>query len=282
MSCSKEELAKLKETARRLRLTMIDVMAWSGGAHIGGSLSIAELLTILYFKYLHIRPEEPDWPGRDRFILSKGHAAAGYIPCLALRGFFPMDALKSFNHFGSPFAMHPDSNKIAGCDASAGSLGHGLSMAVGMGLGARCQKQPWKTVCLLGDGECCEGSVWEAAMALAHFKLGNVITIVDRNRLMIDGFTKDVMNNEPFADKWRAFGLDVFEVDGHDFEALSGALDAAWAAGGESGVGKPALILANTVKGKGVDFMENNVVWHYGSGDSDLCEKAKASIGSGE
>jgi transketolase len=267
------ERQELKNIAKKLRLTMIDVMAWSGGAHIGGSLSIAEILTILYFKYLNVRPEEPCWEDRDRFVLSKGHAAAGFIPVLAMKGFFPEEELKTFNHFGSPFAMHPDSNKVVGCDVSAGSLGHGLSMAVGLGLGARYLKKDYKVVCLLGDGECCEGSVWEAAMALNHFKLGNVITIVDRNRLMIDGFTEDVMALEPFADKWRAFGFEVIEVDGHDFDQLSIALDRAW------GVkDRPVLILANTVKGKGVDFMENNVVWHYASADSALCEKAKASI----
>ena len=172
--------------------------------------------------------------------------------------------------------MHPDSNKVLGCDASAGSLGHGLSMAVGMGLGARYLKKNFKTVCLLGDGECCEGSVWEAAMALSHFKLGSVIPIVDRNRLMIDGSTEDVMSLEPFADKWRAFGFDAIEVDGHSFAELAEALDRAWAA-----TDKPVMIIANTVKGKGVDFMENNVKWHYGSGDSELCEKAKASIRKG-
>jgi transketolase len=236
-------------------------------------LSIADILAILYFKYLTVKPAEPQWPGRDRFILSKGHAAAGFIPVLAKKGYFPEEELKSFNHFGSPFAMHPDSNKVIGCDVSAGSLGHGLSIAVGLGLGARYLKQRWKTVCLLGDGECCEGSVWEAAMSLAHYKLGNVITIVDRNRLMIDGKTEEVMSLEPFADKWRAFGLEVIEVNGHDFTELAAALDRAWAA-----VDKPVLILANTVKGKGVDFMENNVVWHYGSADSELAAKAKASI----
>jgi len=252
---------------------MVDVMAWSGGSHIGGSLSIAEILTILYFRYLKIKTSDPTWPDRDRFVLSKGHAASGFIPVLAKRGFFPEEELKSFNHFGSPFAMHPDSNKVLGCDASAGSLGHGLSMAVGMGLGARYQKKDFKTICLMGDGECCEGSVWEAAMALNHYKLVNVIVIIDRNRLMIDGPTEQIMNLEPFADKWRAFGFEVIEIDGHNFTELSEALDRGWAA-----ADKPVLVLANTVKGKGVDFMENNVKWHYGSGDSDLCEKAKASI----
>ena len=273
MALSTQERQKLQDIARELRLTVIDVMAWSGGAHVGGSLSIIDILTILYFKYLDVHPADPQWDERDRFVLSKGHAAAGLIPVLAKRGFFPEETLKTFNHFGSPFAMHPDSNKVIGCDASAGSLGHGLSMAVGMALGARQRKMPWKTVCLMGDGECCEGSIWEAAMSAPHFKLGNLIGIVDRNRFMIDGETEDVMPLEPFADKWRAFGWDVVEVDGHDFDQLDEALARAWAA-----TDVPVLILANTIKGKGVDFMENNVVYHYASADSELCARAKASI----
>ena len=273
MALSPQEKQRLKDIARELCLTVIDVMAWSGGAHVGGSLSIIDILTILYFKYLDVNPADPQWDERDRFILSKGHAAAGLIPVLAKRGFFPEETLKTFNHFGSPFAMHPDSNKVIGCDASAGSLGHGLSMAVGMALGARQRKMPWKTVCLMGDGECCEGSVWEAAMSAPHFKLGNLIGIVDRNRFMIDGETEDVMPLEPFADKWRAFGWEVVEVDGHDFDQLDEALAKAWAA-----TDVPVLILANTIKGKGVDFMENNVVYHYASADSELCARAKASI----
>ena len=273
MALSTQERQKLQDIARELRLTVIDVMAWSGGAHVGGSLSIIDILTILYFKYLDVNPADPQWDERDRFILSKGHAAAGLIPVLAKRGFFPEETLKTFNHFGSPFAMHPDSNKVIGCDASAGSLGHGLSMAVGMALGARQRKMPWKTVCLMGDGECCEGSIWEAAMSAPHFKLGNLIGIVDRNRFMIDGETEDVMPLEPFADKWRAFGWEVVEVDGHDFDQLDEALAKAWAA-----TDVPVLILAHTIKGKGVDFMENNVVYHYASADSELCARAKASI----
>ncbi|HIR07910.1 MAG TPA: transketolase [Candidatus Pullichristensenella stercoripullorum] len=273
MALSPQEKQRLKDIARELRLTVIDVMAWSGGAHVGGSLSIIDILTILYFKYLDVHPADPQWDERDRFVLSKGHAAAGLIPVLAKRGFFPEETLKTFNHFGSPFAMHPDSNKVIGCDASAGSLGHGLSMAVGMALGARQRKMPWKTVCLMGDGECCEGSVWEAAMSAPHFKLGNLIGIVDRNRFMIDGETEDVMPLEPFADKWRAFGWEVVEVDGHDFDQLDEALAKAWAA-----TEVPVLILAHTIKGKGVDFMENNVVYHYASADSELCARAKASI----
>lgn len=276
MALNAEEKRKLEELAKELRLTIVDVMSWSGGAHIGGSLSIVEILTLLYFKYLNIDPKNPKMEDRDRFILSKGHAAAGYIPVLAKRGFFDPESLKTFNHFGSPFAMHPDCNKIVGCDASAGSLGHGLSMAVGLGLGAKQLKKSWKTVCLMGDGECCEGSVWEAAMSAAHFKLDNVIGIVDRNKLMIDGPTEKVMALEPFADKWKAFGWDVIEADGNNLDAMDSALEKAWNA-----KGKPTLILADTIKGKGVDFMENNVVYHYASGDSEVCRKAKESIMKG-
>lgn len=273
MALTAQEKQKLRDIARELRLTVIDVMAWSGGSHVGGSLSCMDILTILYFKYLNVDPSNPKWEDRDRFILSKGHAAAGYIPVLAKRGFFPEETLKTFNHFGSPFAMHPDCNKVVGCDASAGSLGHGLSMAVGLGLGAKQLKKPFKTVCLMGDGECDEGSVWEAAMSASSMKVDNVIGIVDRNRLMIDGRTEDVMRLEPFADKWRSFGWNVLEVDGHDFDQLDGALSQAWNA-----KDVPVLILANTIKGKGVDFMENNVVYHYAAGDSEVCARAKASI----
>ena len=169
--------------------------------------------------------------------------------------------------------MHPDCNKVVGCDASAGSLGHGLPIAFGMGLGFRYQNRANKVVCLMGDGECCEGSIWEAAMAISHYKLTNVIPIVDRNKLMIDGTTEQVMALEPFADKWRAFGFEVVEIDGHDFDDIARGLDIAWSA-----AEKPVMILANTVKGKGVDFMENQLAYHYAAGDSVMCEKAKASI----
>ena len=276
MALAAEKRAELEDLARDLRLSMVDVMTWSGGAHIGGSLSIADILTILYFKHLKIRPDQPDWEDRDRFILSKGHAAAGLIPTLAKRGYFDQELLKTFNHFGSPFAMHPDCNKVIGCDASAGSLGHGLSLGVGMALGARYQKKDFRTVVLLGDGECCEGSIWEAAMSAAHFKLDNLIAIVDRNRLMIDGFTEDVMALEPLADKWRSFGWEVLDIDGHDMEALDQALTTAWSASE-----KPVVILAQTVNGKGVDFMEDSVLFHYASGDSEMAERAKASIRKG-
>ena len=228
--------------------------------------------TMLYLKSLNIDHRNPKWEDRDRFVLSKGHAAAGFIPALAMKGYFPEDELQSFNHFKSPFAMHPDTNKVIGCDASAGSLGHGLPMALGMGLGARYQKKGFKTVCLMGDGECCEGSVWEAAMAISNFKLTNVIPIVDRNHFMIDGDTEDVMALEPFADKWKAFGFEVLQINGNDIAQVDDALSRAWK------MTVPTMILADTVKGKGVDFMEGNVKWHYAAADSELCQKSKDSI----
>lgn len=275
MAIDTNKLHELKQTAKDLRLTVIDVMKWSGGAHVGGSLSCMDILTALYFNYLKVDPKNPQWEERDRFILSKGHAAAGYIPVLAKKGYFPEEELKSFNHFGSPFAMHPDKNKVVGCDASAGSLGHGLPIGFGMGLGFKFQKKDNKVVVLTGDGELQEGSNWEAFMAISHYNLTNVITIVDRNRCQIDGPTEKVMALEPLNDKLVAFGFDVIEIDGNDMQQVCDALDKAWAKkAGE----KPALILANTIKGKGVDFMENQVPYHYCSGDTEVCEKAKASI----
>ena len=276
MPLSPDEIRSLQAKAKELRSLMIDVTVWSGGAHIGGSLSAADLLTALYYKYLRIRPEEPDWADRDRFVLSKGHGGVGLASVLADRGYFSKELLRQFNHFKSPFGMHLDSLKVPGVDASTGSLGHGLSMAVGMAMGARFQGKSWLTYCLLGDGECDEGSVWEAAMAAHHHKVDNLITFVDRNRLMIDGPTEDVMALEPLADKWRAFGWSVREIDGHDYAQIGEAIEAA-----QQAKGTPLVIIANTVKGKGVDFMENKVQWHYGSVDSDLAAKAKASIEGG-
>ena len=202
MPLSAEEIRKLDAKSRQLRCDMVDVTVWAGGAHIGGALSMADVLTALYYHYLNVRPDEPDWPDRDRFVLSKGHGGVGLAPVLADKGYFDKELLKEFNHFKSPFGMHLDGNKVKGVDASTGSLGHGLSMALGMALGARFQKQAWRTYCMLGDGECDEGSVWEAAMAAAHFKADTLTAFVDRNQMMIDGRTEDVMSLEPLADKW--------------------------------------------------------------------------------
>lgn len=273
MPLTNKELKALHEKARKLRKDMIETTVWAGGAHLGGALSIADVMTILYFKYARIDPKRPQWEDRDRVIVSKGHAGVGVAAVLAEAGFFKKELLKEFNHFKSPFGMHLDSLKVPGLDASTGSLGHGLSQGVGMAWGARHQGKEWKTFVILGDGECNEGSVWEAAMSAAQFKLTNLITFVDRNGLMMDGTTEQVMGLEPFNRKWEAFGFIVKEVDGHDYQQLSEALEFAL-----SQKEAPVVIVARTVKGKGIDFIENDVKWHYGSMDSALAAKAVASV----
>ena len=198
----------------------------------------------------------------------------GYAVVLAHKGYFDPELLRTFNHSGSAFGMHLDGNKVTGVDASTGSLGHGLSVAVGLALGAKIQGKSWRTYCIVGDGECNEGSIWEAAMAASHYGLDNLMAFVDRNHLMIDGPTEDVMALEPFEDKWRAFGWSVQTVDGHDLAALSQAIETS-----QTHEENPTMIICNTVKGKGVDFMENEAGWHYGGLDSNLIARAKASIG---
>ena len=273
MAISEQDIKALEEIAKNTRKDIVNVTEWAGGAHIGGALSMVEILVILYHRYMNIDPADPDKPDRDRFILSKGHGGVGFAPVLARKGFFDFDLLKTFNQFKSPFGMHLDANKVKGVDVSTGSLGHGLPMAVGLALGARLRKESWKTYCLLGDGECNEGSVWEAAMAAAQFHVTNMITIVDRNRLMIDGRTEQVMGLEPFPDKWKAFGFIVKNIDGHSFAQLDEAISFA-----HHQDQAPVVIIANTKKGRGVDYMEDNVKWHYGSMNSTLAEQARKSI----
>ena len=273
MALSEAEIRGLEEQARQLRHDIIDVTVWAGGAHIGGGLSMLDMLVLLYFNYMTVDAKSPEMTDRDRLVVSKGHGGVGYAPVLARKGYFDFEELKTFNQFGSPFGMHLNAAKVVGVDASTGSLGHGLPMAVGLALAARAQKKTWRTFCILGDGECNEGSVWEAAMSAAHFGLTNLVTIVDRNGYMIDGATEEVMGLEPFSDKWRAFGFNVLEVDGHDFSALAEAMDTSLA--GEKG---PSVIIAHTKKGRGIDYMEGDVKWHYGSIDSTLAERAHASV----
>lgn len=273
MSLTENELKELKQKAFKLRNDIVDVTFWAGGAHIGGAMSMVDILTILYHKFMKINPENPDMEDRDRFVLSKGHAGVGFAPLLAELGFFDKETLKTFNQFNSPFGMHLDSKKVPGLDASTGSLGHGLPIALGMALAARVKGLDYRTYCLLGDGELNEGSNWEAIMAAAHYKTLNLIPIVDYNKRMIDGEVKEIMSIDPLADKWKAFGFDVIEIDGHDFNQLNDALTKA-----NSAVEKPVVIIAHTIKGKGVDYMEDETKWHYGSIDSVMMEKAKASI----
>ena len=265
----------LRAKAKELRLKIIDTAVYAKSGHVGGSLSCADLLTALYFKHLNVDAQNPDKFDRDRFILSKGHCALAYVPCLALAGFVPMESLETFNHYESAYGMHPDSKKIRGCDASTGSLGHGLPLGVGMALGLRHQGVEAKTVVMMGDGECNEGSIWEGAMAGAHYKLNNLIAIVDRNRLMIDGPTEEVMGLEPFDKKWEAFGWKTLVIDGNNMDEIDEALTTAW-----SYTEGPVCIIAQTIKGKGVKQFENAVPWHYGAMDTDLAAKAKADIES--
>lgn len=273
MPLNNEELKFLEAKAHELRNLCVDTVVWAGSGHIGGALSSMDILTILYYKYLNIDPSKPNWTDRDRFILSKGHIGVGFAPVLADKGYISKELLKEYNKTGSDLGIHLDSLKVPGVDASTGSLGHGLPIALGIALAARLQKKSYTTYCLLGDGECNEGSVWEAAMAIAHFKVTNLITIVDRNRQMLDGPTEDVMKLEPFVDKWKSFGFLVKEVDGHNYRDLAKTLDFALIA--ES---KPVVIIANTVKGNGIDFMENDYRWHYGGIDSEKAQQSKESL----
>ena len=273
MLLDNDELRFLETKANELRKLCVDTVSWAGSGHIGGSLSAMDIFTLLYYKYLRIDPQNPAWPDRDRFVLSKGHAGVGLAPVLADKGFFPRELLKEFNHTGSNMGMHLDSLKVPGLDASTGSLGHGISIALGMGLAARLLHQSLKVYCLLGDGECNEGQVWEAAMAISHYNPGNIITMIDRNQLMMDGSTEDVMKLEPFKQKWEAFGFIVKEVDGHNFNEIAAAIEFA-----QQETAAPTAIIANTVKGCGVDFMENDYRWHYGGLDSEKIAAAKQSL----
>lgn len=273
MALTKEEFDKLEDKARQLRKLTVQTVFWSGGGHIGGALSSMDILTILYHKYLNIQVDNPQWEDRDRCIISKGHIGVGVAPVLADKGFFDKAWLKTYNHTGSNLGMHLNSKKVPGLDASTGSLGHGLSIGLGNVMGARLLNKKIKAYVLLGDGECNEGSVWEAAMAISHFKALDVIPIVDRNMCMIDGPTEDIMKLEPLAEKWRAFGFEALEIDGNNMNELSAAIDTANAA-----TEKPVAIIAKTLKACGIKHMQGNYVYHYASIDNATVEKAIKEI----
>lgn len=273
MALHKEVWIELEIKANELRHLCLDTVVWAGSGHVGGSLSAMDILTVLYHKHLKIDPKNPQWEDRDRFILSKGHCGVGLAPVLAEKGYFDKELLKEYNHTGSPLGMHLDSRKVAGVDASTGSLGHGLPIALGIALATRVTKKDYMTYCLIGDGECDEGVIWEAAMSIAHYNVCNVITIVDRNNCMMDGKTEDIMKLEPFADKWKAFGFHVLEIEGNNIRAIDEALDIA-----KSTKDKPTVIIAHTTKGCGVNFMEDNYRWHYGGLDADKLKEAKESL----
>lgn len=250
-------VVSLEAAAKRLRRHVITMTGRAGSGHPGGSLSAADILVTLYFRVLRHDPANPAWPRRDRFVLSKGHAAPALYAVLAECGYFPAEWLGRLRQINSPLQGHTDSRLVPGVEMTAGSLGQGLSFSIGTALAGRLDGNPYRVFCLLGDGECDEGQVWEAAMAAAHFRLDNLTAIVDRNNLQIDGWTCDVMGLEPFRAKWQAFGWHTIEADGHDFSGLADAFEQAAAA-----KGCPTVIIARTVKGRGVSFMENNALFH--------------------
>jgi transketolase len=253
--------ARLADRARFLRLETVRLARIAGAGHYTSTFSCAELLAALYYHQLRIRPAEPHWPDRDRFVLSKGHAAIGWYPVLADLGYFDASLLDDYTRLGSAFGDHPDMRKVPGADFSSGSLGHGLSVGVGMALAARMDGRDHRTYVVLGDGELCEGQIWEAAMSAGHHRLASLVAIVDRNQLCIDGRTEDVMAVEPIDGRFAAFGWRTVRIDGHDLGAI---LDA-FADLPPAGEGQPTVIVADTVKGKGVRMMEMSLDWHVGN-----------------
>lgn len=252
-----ELILELVKRAKELRYKMIELMIESKSGHPGGALSCAEIITALYFHFLNIDPKNPKWPGRDRFILSKGHSAPILYIALAERGFFPKEKLKSYRRYGSILQGHPDMKKTPGIDMSTGTLGQGLSPGVGMAIAGKSDNMDYKVYVILGDGEINEGQVWEAAMLAGNKKLDNLIVFIDYNKLQFDGFCSDVMDLEPLVDKWRSFKWEVIEIDGNAMNQVYDAIKKS-----KDIKGKPICIICDTIKGKGVSFMENNVEWH--------------------
>ncbi len=268
----------LREKARMIRLETLRLTDICGSGHYGSAFSMAELVAALYYQFLHVNSNEPQWSHRDRFTMGKGHAAIGLFPVLADLGFFAEDWLDTYTRFGSPLGDHPDMKKVPGVDFSSGSIGHNLSVSVGMALGLKRKDSPARTVCLMGDGEQTEGQIWEAAISAGHWGLDNLIGIVDINQAGSDGHPQDTMKTEPLAAKWEAFGWRVLTLeDGHDLEAVSDILNLAL----NSPDGRPTCVLAYTVAGKGVSFMEGGWEWHLGFlGPKDL-ERAYAEVMEG-
>ena len=264
----------LKDIATQVRRDIIRMVSMAGSGHPGGSLSAADLLTALYFSEMNVDPADPAKKGRDRFVLSKGHAAPALYACLAERVFFPPEDLVTLRKLGSKLQGHPSMKLLPGVEMSTGSLGQGISAAVGMALAGRLDGDSGRIYALLGDGELQEGMVWEAAMAAGHYKLDNLCAIVDHNGLQIDGRNEDVMNVMPIAEKFAVFGWNVLEIDGHDFEQILDAFDMA-----KKCKGMPTVIVAETVKGKGVSFMEGKNAWHGKAIDDASYEQAMKELG---
>jgi transketolase len=262
------QIKELEETAKQIRRLIIQMLAKAGSGHPGGSLSAADLVTALYFSVMRIRPQEPAWPLRDRFHMSKGHCCPLWYAALAQAGYFPIETLWTLRQFGSMLQGHPD-RRTPGVDVASGSLGQGLSVSVGMCLAARLDKRDYRVYCLMGDGEIQEGNIWEAAMAASHYKCDNLCAIMDYNGFQIDGKVSEIMNLEPVIDKWRSFGWHTIEIDGHNMKQILSAYQQA-----KTVKAKPAIIIAHTIKGKGVSFMENVVDFHGRAPTKEEAEKA--------
>jgi transketolase len=252
-----QTIADLKAAANRIRRHVVTMISHAGVGHPGGSLSEADILTALYFHVMKVDPTRPDWPDRDRFILSKGHGAAGLYATLTERGFFSADLLDTFGCIDSRLQVHPDMHLAPGIELSSGALGQGISVALGLALAARLDGASYRVYCLLGDGECQEGQVWEAAAAASHHRVDNLTAILDYNRVQLLGTVDQIMEVAPMPDKWRSFNWHVIEVDGHDIAALIDALEKA-----QTVKGRPTILIAHTVKGKGVSYMEGQAAWH--------------------
>jgi transketolase len=259
--------------SKAVRLNALQMVYKAKSSHIAGSLSMADILAALYGGVLRVDPSHPDWPGRDRFILSKGHSCAGLYAALALRGFFPQNWLESFYQDGGRLAGHATHTSAPGIEFSTGSLGHGLPVAAGMALSAKRDSASWRVFTLISDGECDEGSTWEAALFAPQHRLDNLIVIVDYNKIQSLGRIKEVIDLDPFADKWRAFGWSVREIDGHNMDQVLDALLAA-----PFVAGKPSCVIANTVKGKGISFMEDKLLWHYRNPSAEELAQAIAEL----
>lgn len=268
------DIKSLEKTAAEIRCGIIKAIHNAGSGHPGGSLSAADIVTALYFDEMNVDPKDPKMKGRDKFILSKGHAGPVQYSALAVKGYYPMEDFMTLRKLGSKFQGHPDMHKVPGIEMSTGSLGQGISAAGGMALANKLDNDPGRIYVLLGDGEIQEGIVWEALMSAAHYKLDNMVAILDHNGLQIDGKNEDVMTVAPVVEKFQAFGWNVIQIDGHDFKQILDAFKQARAC-----KGKPTMIMAETIKGKGVSFMENNAGWHGKAPDEEQTKQALAELG---
>jgi transketolase len=270
------DVQELKDIAKKIRISILHMLTQSGSGHTGGSLSAVDIAVAVYFSKMNFKADDPAWKDRDRFILSKGHAAPLLYAIMAEAGYFPKENIDSLRKIDSPLQGHPSCKILPGVEVSTGSLGQGLSVANGMALGLRLDKNPARVYCIMGDGETQEGQVWEAAMTAAHYKIDNLCAFVDNNGLQIDGTVEEVMNINPIHEKWEAFGWHVIDVDGHNMDKILDALDEA-----ENTKGKPTMIIANTVKGKGSVIFEDKVGFHGVTPTDEEFEQAVKEINNG-